>query len=203
MKRSAYLLPFSLAFAVAACSPVGGRDGPSRGGGMPPGDRGESGPRTVSASGGGSYVMELTQRQLSETALALRLTPRQQVLWDAYQARIGALMADQMRVEFGQAMRRGALQQIDAKVDTVRNRLAAMEDIAAASRLLYQSLDEKQKEIADQRLAATVPALYSGLGDIGNGGGRESGGAMPGGMGGRGGGPGRGMPSGGMPGGNY
>lgn len=178
-----------LALSVAACAPMGGRGGPP-GGGMPDRDRSEVGPRSVSASGGGSYVVELTQRQLMETAQALNLTPRQQVLWDTYQTRIGALMADQMRVEFSEPMRRGALQQINGKVDTVRNRLAAMEDIAEAAKTLYQSLDAKQREIADQRLAATVPALYSGLGDAG---GAEHGGAKPGGRGG----------PGGMPGGGY
>lgn len=167
---------------------------------MPPGEGRDAGPRSVSASGGGQ-MLEQIQAQLSGTAQALNLNPRQQALWETYQSRVGALVADQMRVDFNSAMRRTAMQQIHAKVDTVRNRLTALEDIATAAQALYQSLDETQRAVADQRLAGTVPALYSGLGSPGGAGpmpGGRNGGAGMGGPGGMGTPPGRGGPGGGF-----
>lgn len=98
---------------------------------------------------------------LRETAQALALTPKQLPLWESYQESISALMGDQMKPDRN-TIRKTALLQINAKVDTVRNRLAAMEEIADRARILYQSLDEKQKKTADLRLSQTVPALYSG-----------------------------------------
>jgi hypothetical protein len=187
----------SLVFALAlagCCSPPGNMPG----GGRPSGEAGRDRPRSVSANGVGSPVMDTLQQQLSEVATALNLTPRQQVLWDDYQAKVGALMADQMRVNLNTPTPRGTMPQIDAKVDTVRNRLAAMEEIAEAARRLYQSLDETQRGVADQRLAATLPALYSGLAVGGDMAGppdmSHRGGPPSGGMGGGPGGGKRGMP---------
>jgi hypothetical protein len=189
----------ALVIALGGCAQNSQRCTPPDGGDASRSDRGFNGPRSVSASVGSSYVVDETQQSLSETVAALHLTPRQQVLWDAFQTRIGDLMADRIRGYVNTPSGRTAVQQIDSKVDTVRNRLAAMEDIADAAKALYASLDQKQKETADLRLAATVPALYSGFGENAGGSdspdrGRRSG---PGG----GGGPGGGMmggPDGGM-----
>jgi len=101
------------------------------------------------------------QAQLSETGLALHLSPKQTVLWDAYQNKVSALMSDLLRPDPSVTASRTALQQIDAKVDIVRNRLAAAEDVSDAARALYGSLDEQQKAIADRRLPLTVPSLFS------------------------------------------
>jgi hypothetical protein len=149
---------------------------------------------------GGSVVSDL-QNRLQQTAEALNLNPTQAVLWDAYQEKVGALMADQMKLQPYRS-KQTAMQQIGQKVDTVRLRLTAMEDIQEAASKLYAALDSKQKITADQLLAQTVPALYSGLG--GSGGGAEGRGGNrqegPGGRGGMGG-PGGGMGGGGMGGG--
>lgn len=146
-------------------------------------------------------VVDNLQTQLQTTAEALKLTPTQAVLWDAYQEKVGALMADQMKLQPYRARRQNAMQQIGQKVETVRNRLTAMEEIQEAASKLYGSLDEKQKAIADQTLPQTVPALYSGLGG-GSGGnpGGERNGERSSGRGGPGGG-GMGGPGGGMGGG--
>jgi hypothetical protein len=172
--------------ALSACAPMGGR-GPVS---APPDGRDER-------SGSGPSVVADTQERLRLTAEALRLTPVQRPLWDNYQEKIGALMADQMKLEAYQA-RQGALQQISRKVDTVRNRLTAMEDIQESAGKLYAALDDKQKQTADQMLISTVPAVYSGL----TGGGGVAG-ERGGDKGGRGGPPGGGMggPGGGMGGG--
>ena len=185
------LLIFSL-LAITACAPMDGRNGPD--GGQP--GRGQM------EGGGGATVVDNLQTQLQKTAEALNLTPPQAVLWDAYQEKVGALMADQMKMPPYSASRQNALRQISQKVETVRNRLTAMEEIQEAASKLYGSLDEKQKAIADQTLPQTVPALYSGLGS-GSGGksGGERNSERPSGRGGPGGGGGMGGPGGGMGGG--
>jgi len=134
-------------------------------GGDPPGDR--TGPRgPVMASG--SHLLADLQEQLDDLRLKLKLRPDQETAWQAYQERVGALMSDQLRpaAPVARTERGDALRQIDRKVDVVRNRLAALEDIAEAARKLYRQLDARQREIADRALAATVPALYSGLGAL-------------------------------------
>lgn len=138
---------------LCACAPMGGR-GPESG--PPDAERAERGT-------GGISVVDNIQESLRLTAEALQLTPTQWPLWDRYQEKIGALMADQMRLDAYQE-HRSALLQIGRKVDTVRNRLAAMEDIHESAGKLYAALDDKQKQTADQMLITTVPTLYSGLG---------------------------------------
>jgi hypothetical protein len=133
----------------AACSPMNGRNGPPNGNGP-------------DAGGGGGMVVTQVQEQLVKAAEALKLTPTQAVLWDAYQEKVGALMADQLKTQV-RSLRQNAPQQIAQKVDVVRNRLTAMEDIQEAAVKLYAALDEGQKKVADQSLAQTIPALYSGL----------------------------------------
>lgn len=163
--RAIRLLLCTAALAgLGACAQFGdgGRAGPPGGDGGVNGDNDRGGVRrTVSASG--ASIVDQTQSLLQEVADDLKLTPRQVVLWERYQEKIGALMADQLRLEFSSARRLTALQQVDARVATVRNRLAAMEDVAEAARVLYEALDPEQKKIADLRLPATVPPLYSGL----------------------------------------
>ena len=157
--RFVYLvLAFAVAASVGCASQQGGPGGPEGDGG-PSGGSGRAGER-------GAFVspIEQIQEQLADTAQALTLTPKQAVLWDSYQASVAALMADQLKHStYDASSSRTAVQQINGKVDVVRNRLAAMEEVAERANALYQSLDETQKKIADQRLAATVPALYSGL----------------------------------------
>lgn len=158
---NARILPLLLASALvfSACAPLRGPGGP---GGEP---SGQGGP----GRGGGASAVAQLQTQLQETADALLLTPRQLPLWEAYQEKVGALMADQLKLSSYGAAAQSAPKQVAHKVEVVRNRLAAMEDIQDAAEKLYATLDDTQKKIADQRLAQTVPALYSGLGDVAGG----------------------------------
>lgn len=176
--------------SLSACAPLQGPGGPTGG---PPGagGRGDEPP---------SAIAQL-QTRLQQTAEALQLTPRQQVLWEDYQEKVGALMADQLKSPAQSASRQNALQQIARKVDVVRDRLTAMEDIQDAAGKLYAALDDTQKSSADRTLAQTMPTLYSGLPDGGQTSsaprnterpGRRGGAGGPGGgMGGMGGGMGR------------
>lgn len=160
-----------------------------------PGGRAENPPAHRKMGGGGATIVNQLQGQLQKTASALKLAPTQRVLWDAYQERVGALMADQIKLPPYRNSRQSAPQQIAGKVDTVRNRLTALEEIQEAANQLYASLDDEQQRTADRLLPATVPALYSGLAGEGDGDGRREGGG-PGERGGPGGG--RGGPGGGM-----
>ena len=182
--RVALLATVSVLTISACGTPMGGRGGP------PMGDGPEAGGNRGQSQGVCRSPIDQMQEQLTETAQALKLTPKQAVLWEAYQASVGNLMADQVKRELYAPPSRSALHQINGKVDVVRNRLAAMEEIAERATALYQSLDDEQKKIADQRLAGTVPALYSGLicqggGEAGRG--SERGGPGQGGRGGPGG----------------
>lgn len=161
-----FVIPAGLALALAACSSMG--------------ERGGERPRAGGAAFSG---IDQALLQLRDAAQALDLTPKQVVLWEDYQGKVGALIDDLHRIEPYRPPRQGAVRQIGAKVDQARNRLAALEEIQEAADRLYQSLDEKQRQIADQRLPGTVPALYA----CAAGGNAQGSGEMP-----RGGGPGRG-----------
>jgi len=153
--RSGLLL--LLPCVVVACAPMGGPRGDSGPGGGAPGDDAR-GPRSVSIS-------EIHGEMLARVETELVITAAQRPAWDDYCAAVGALMNDQMRASRTVARSDDAVHQIARKVDVVRNRLAAMEDIQRAAKSLYAVLTPEQRHIADSRLAATVPALYSGLGE--------------------------------------
>jgi hypothetical protein len=155
--------------AVAVLAGFAGRSdaqfgGPMGGmGGGPPPDGPGGRPRgPVMASG--SHLIANTEQQLDNLRFQLKLRPEQEAAWLDYQEKVGALVADQLRPTAPEGIGSGnALRQIDRKTDVVRNRLAALEDIGDAARRLYGKLDETQRGVADRLLAATVPALYSGL----------------------------------------
>lgn len=155
---------------LAACAgspPDDGNNGGRRG---PPG--GEHG--DMREDGGTANPREALQAQLSDVERRLSLNARQQVAWERYREAIGALMADQYRMDPRPLATADAVKQIQRKVDVVRNRLSAMEDIAEAAGALYAVLDPEQRKVADRMLPGTVPALYSGLAS--NGGAGSSGG---------------------------
>lgn len=135
--------------------PPGGRQG-GRQGGKRQGEDGEK-QRSPSQSpfAGVARSLETAEREL-------KLTPAQYPLWQRYQRRIEDLLDDQMRAPLASDAA-GGIAAITRKVDVVRNRLAAMEQIESAARALHAALTPEQQKSADALLPATVPALYSGL----------------------------------------
>ena len=99
---------------------------------------------------------EIIMHELHED---LKLTPAQQPAWQSYADKLQALASDFAR-ERNRA-RAGAPQtapqQLDRTLDSARNHLTALEDIAAAAKALYESLAPEQKSIADSRLASIIP----------------------------------------------
>jgi S-adenosylmethionine:diacylglycerol 3-amino-3-carboxypropyl transferase len=116
----------------------------------------------------GTLAGEFTAH-LQEVRQRLKLQTEQQAAWAAFARRVQALMEDQMRGMPQPDDREDAVHQINRRVDVVRNRLAAMEDIADAAGQLYSALSPDQRKIADELLPTTVPSLYSGLGDFAHG----------------------------------
>lgn len=137
--------------------------GGGMGGGEPPGgrqrgERREAGEAMTPSQSPFAAIAEALER----TERELKLTPAQLPHWTRYQRRIEALLDDQMRPPSASDSAAG-LAAISRKVDVVRNRLAAMEQIEGAARALHAALSPEQKALADTLLPATVPALYSGL----------------------------------------
>lgn len=131
---------------------------------------GDSGTRNRSDSSGElSGVTRISANdqirlQMTDFRLALKLAPEQNPLFDAYQSKVFDLLSDLSRGG-STPSEEPAPKQIDRKVDTVRNRLAAMEELSDAAKKLYAALNDEQRKIADRMLAGTVPTLYSGLPD--------------------------------------
>lgn len=176
MRLLAYLTAaLALGHAADSSAQFGGPMGGMGGG--PPGG-GPSGRPRESVMASGSHLIATVEQQLDNLRFQLKLRPEQESAWANYEEKVGALVADQLRPTAPEAGEAGsALSQIERKIDVVRNRLTAMEDIADAANRLYEKLDETQRSVADRLLAITVPALYSGLaterpGEPGKGGAR-------------------------------
>lgn len=152
--------------AAPALAQFGGRPGQGGMGGPPggpPGGRdrpgGERGDGATHPGNGGTWAARHEER-LHEAWVALQLRPEQEALWVTYEARVRSLVADLTR-PVGDAATGSALRQIGGRIDLVRNRLTALEDVAEAASRLYAALDEPQRRTADRLLSATVPPLYS------------------------------------------
>jgi hypothetical protein len=112
-------------------------------------------------------VQEKPQNSVDQLALILaqlqedlKLTAEQRAAWDAYARNLEALASDVTR-ERGrtkEVMQMRVLQRLDHAVDVARNRLTAVEDIAAAAKKLYAGLTPEQQSIADPRLATAIAA---------------------------------------------
>jgi hypothetical protein len=102
-------------------------------------------------------------RQLDQLHYQFRLRPEQEKAWAAYQKRIESLLDDGQRERPLEVLSEAtAIRQIDTRIDRVRNRLAALEDVADAARALYAQLDESQRALADRLLVRTLPSLLPG-----------------------------------------
>ena len=103
----------------------------------------------------------------------LRLQPGQRGPWDAFAAKERAYASDSARARArgatAAATAGGDLRHIDLATDAARNRVTALEDIAAASKALYAGLNPNQVTLADLRIPTIVapqprPAASSSAG---------------------------------------
>ena len=116
-----------------------------KGGDDAPKDKGGGEPRV--------NMLETTAHELHED---LKLTPLQEPLWDTYLEKVRLLGNDIARERVQQPSGRSVPQQVDRIVDTARNRLAALEDIAQAAKGLYAKLTPEQQPTANPRLANLI-----------------------------------------------
>jgi hypothetical protein len=128
------------------------------------GSRRESGRGGVDRS---AKVQEKPENSVDQLALILaelredlKLTADQQAAWDAYARNVEALASDvaRERDRTKEVMQKKVLQRLDHAVDVARNRLTAVEDIAAAAKKLYAGLTPEQQSMADPRLATAIAA---------------------------------------------
>ena len=127
-----------------------GRGGMDSGGG-PGGGQGKAGKPEPTP------VLEVTLHELQED---LKLAPEQQPLFEAYAEALRGLgndvVRERQRQNAAKAESMSLLQRIDRNVDSLRNRLTAVEDIAQAAKALYAKLNPDQQRTADPRLATLM-----------------------------------------------
>lgn len=151
-KRELIALLGGALVAERALAQFGGRRGRGgMGGGGPGAGQGKAGKPEATP------VLEVTLHELEED---LKLAPEQQPLFDAYAEALRGLGNDVARERQRQIAAKAAsttlVERIDHNVDTLRNRLTAVEDIAQAAKSLYAKLGPDQQRAADPRLATLM-----------------------------------------------
>ncbi len=108
-------------------------------------------------------LQEQVEYRLNALQEELKLHPDQYQSWASFSDRVKALAADMARERpVPVYATRNALRDINALADTARNRLTAMEDVAASAKALYDTLAPDQKTTADARLITVLPNSYAG-----------------------------------------
>jgi len=177
---------FTLALAVIATDVSGqygggGMFGGRGGRGMNRGDATRSGNSTQRPVQSEEALYDQTEYRLSLLEDDLHLQPEQRQPWQSFADKVRAYAGDLARERArGAASSSGVgLQHIDHAVDSARNRLTALEDIAGAAKILYAALSPEQKTLTDarivsivapQRLQPGMPASASNLPDLGSSG---------------------------------
>ena len=150
--RKRELLAGALALAaLPAAAQYGGR---RRGGtGGDSGQKGGAGP-----DGGGKEPTPVLETTLHEFHEDLKLTGEQETLFERYAEAIRALGRDVQRDRSASASaaKVEVMQRVERTVDAMRNRLAAVEEIADAAKALYARLRPEQQTVADPRLATLM-----------------------------------------------
>ena len=159
IRRSRYLdvaLLISLFITADAYAQMGG--GPKGSRGRP--DRSAPAEFQMRPSSTDNLV-ELTEYRLVAMEEDLRLTPAQQKTFTAYADKVRAIAADiardRPRPQSGPQLT--MVQQADRAVAIARNRMTALEDIAASAKLFYEGLLPEQKLLADSRFATIMPLI--------------------------------------------
>jgi hypothetical protein len=114
--------------------------------------------------GGAELPVNQVEVTLHEFHEDLKLTDAQQPAWEAYVDKVRALINDAAKEQRGQrqSVQTTVLQRIDRIVDSARNRLTALEDIAQSAKSLYSGLTPEQQKMADPRLANLIAMPLAG-----------------------------------------
>lgn len=142
------------------------------------GDRGARGESTgahqpaqeKSQPSGEAISAEQIQYRINALQQDLKLAPEQAGPWQRFAEKVNAyggdLESERARngaVSASSFEPQNGVQRIGRAVDVARDHLAALEDIEAAARALYQALTPAQQSLADLRLATVVAPLTSPL----------------------------------------
>ncbi|HXM81555.1 MAG TPA: Spy/CpxP family protein refolding chaperone [Burkholderiales bacterium] len=146
MKKRAWFGFLLAGITSAALAQLGGARRGRRGGGDDQKKGGEE-PRV--------NPIEVTLHEFHED---LKLTDAQEPAWEQYVAKLRALANDAAREQRSsrQSVQMNVLQRIDRIIDSARNRLTALEDIAQSAKSLYAGLTPDQQKLADPRLANII-----------------------------------------------
>jgi hypothetical protein len=141
--------------------PGGGGMRGSRGGGG--GDRGAAKDQQRTATDRAETRVEPLEQTIEELRVDLKLLASQMPAWEAYAAKLRALAGDisRSRAQMPAGPETNVIQRLDRSIDAARNRLAAMEEVSDAAKVLYASLAPEQRARADPRLATVVLSLTS------------------------------------------
>jgi len=150
MSKRALLAGALALVALPAAAQYGGR----RRGGM----GGDSGQKGGGGPEGGKEPTPVLETTLHEFHEDLKLTGDQESLFERYAESIRALGRDVQRdrSSSASAAKLELMQRIERNVDAMRNRLAAVEEIADAAKALYALLRPEQQSVADPRLATLM-----------------------------------------------
>jgi LTXXQ motif family protein len=92
----------------------------------------------------------------------LALTLQQQAVWNVYESNVAAYTSAYYRQKpVVPSTEDAAPHQIGRLVDNLQNRLAALEDVESAAKVLYASLSPDQQHIANLMLISTIPTFTS------------------------------------------
>jgi len=142
MKRRAGLGLLLAGVTTAALAQFGGRRG-KRGG-------------DDQKKGGEEPQVNQIEVTIHEFHEDLKLTDAQEPAWETYVEKLRALARDVARESRSRPAQLDLLQRIDRIVDSARNRLTALEDIAQSAKSLYAGLTPEQQKTADPRLANII-----------------------------------------------
>jgi hypothetical protein len=137
--------------------------GSSRGGSRGRGESGRGAFQTPRPSNSGDTA-ELIEYRLGMLEEDLKLSPAQLRLWEPYAERVRAVAADIVRARppAQSIAAPNAMQQMDRAVDAARNRLTALEEVAAAAKSFYEILNPEQKMLVDARAQSIVSLIAGG-----------------------------------------
>lgn len=98
---------------------------------------------------------------LPELQGRLVMTAQQQLLWAGFESRVDAYVGLFYREKPVQpGLDFAATQQLTQWLGQQQNRLAALEEVEAAAKVLYASLDPAQQQVANQFLLGTLPGFF-------------------------------------------
>jgi hypothetical protein len=97
--------------------------------------------------------IEVTLHEFHED---LKLADAQEPAWESYVEKLRALARDVARETRARPPQLGLAERIDRIVDSARNRLTALEDIAQSAKALFAGLTPEQQKMADPRLANII-----------------------------------------------